>query len=160
MEYYSTIWWLSGKESACQCRNHRRCGFDSWVRESPWGRKWQPTALFLQEESHGQRSLVGCSPWGHKESETTEWLSTHACIQLFKKEILPIFNNMDGLGGHYVKWNKSEKAKYCMISLICWSQKIRLTGEYNKKRLTDEGNTLVITSGERERRRSKTHVED
>ena len=36
--------WLSGKESACQCR---RRGFDSWVRKIPWKRKWQPTPIFL-----------------------------------------------------------------------------------------------------------------
>ena len=35
-------------------------------------RKWQPTPVFLPGESHGQRSLVGCSPEGHKESEMTE----------------------------------------------------------------------------------------
>ena len=35
-------------------------------------RKWQPTPIFLPEESHGQRNLVGYSPWGHKESDTTE----------------------------------------------------------------------------------------
>ena len=35
-------------------------------------RKWQPTPVFLPGESHGQRSLVGCSPWGHTESDTTE----------------------------------------------------------------------------------------
>ena len=38
----------------------------------PWRRKWQPT--FLPGKFHGQRSLVGCSPWGHKESDTTEQL--------------------------------------------------------------------------------------
>ena len=37
-----------------------------------WRRKWQPTPVFLPGESHGQRSLVGCSPWGHAESDTTE----------------------------------------------------------------------------------------
>ena len=37
-----------------------------------WRRKWQPTPVFLPGESHGQRSLVGCSPWGHTESDTTE----------------------------------------------------------------------------------------
>jgi len=36
--------WLSGKESACQCR---RCGFDPWVGKIPWRRKWQPTLVFL-----------------------------------------------------------------------------------------------------------------
>ena len=39
-----------------------------------WRRKWQPTPVFLPGESHGQRSLVGYSPWGRKESDTTEWL--------------------------------------------------------------------------------------
>ena len=36
------------------------------------GEKWQPTLVFLPGKSHGQRSLVGCSPWGHKESDRTE----------------------------------------------------------------------------------------
>ena len=42
---------------------------------SPWRRKWQPTPVFLLGESHGQRSLEGYSPWGHKVSDTTEWLT-------------------------------------------------------------------------------------
>ena len=42
---------------------------------SLWRRKRQPTPVFLPGESHGLRSLVGCSPWGHKESDMTEWLS-------------------------------------------------------------------------------------
>ena len=36
--------------------------FHSWVRKIPWRRAWQPTAVFLPRESHGQRSLVGYSP--------------------------------------------------------------------------------------------------
>ena len=40
---------------------------------SPCRKKWQPTPVFLLGESHGQRSLVGYSPWGHKESDTTEY---------------------------------------------------------------------------------------
>ena len=47
-------------------------GFDSWLRKIPWRRKWQPTPVFLPGESHGQRSLEGHSPWGGKESDTTE----------------------------------------------------------------------------------------
>ena len=39
--------------------------------------KWQPTPVFLSGESHGQRSLVGYSSWGHKESDTTERLHFH-----------------------------------------------------------------------------------
>ena len=56
-------WWLRGKEFTCQSR---RFGLDPWVRKIPWRRKWQPTPLFLPGESHGQRSLVGCSPWNHR----------------------------------------------------------------------------------------------
>ena len=64
----------TGKESTCQSRRHR---FDPWVRKIPWRRKWQPTPVFLPGESHGQRSLAGDSPWGHKESDTTE-VTEHA----------------------------------------------------------------------------------
>ena len=49
----------------------KRCGFDPWVGKIPWRRKWQPTAVFLPGESHGQGSLVGYSPWDRKESDTT-----------------------------------------------------------------------------------------
>ena len=56
--------WLSGKESACQCRSHRRCGFYPSVVKIPWRRKWQPTPIFLPEESHGHRSLVGYGTCG------------------------------------------------------------------------------------------------
>ena len=38
----------------------------------PWRRAWQSTPVLLPEESHGQRSLAGYSPWGHKKLDTTE----------------------------------------------------------------------------------------
>ena len=62
----------TGKESAFQCRGHKRCGFSPWVSIIPWRRKWQPHPVFLPGEFHGQRSLVGYSPWGRKESDSTE----------------------------------------------------------------------------------------
>ena len=43
--------------------------------EDPWRKKWQPTPIFLPGKSYGQRSLVGYSPWGHKELDMTEWLT-------------------------------------------------------------------------------------
>ena len=58
--------WLSGKESTCQCRRHRRPEFDPLVGKISWRRKWQPTPVFLPGKSHGQRSLVVYSPWGCK----------------------------------------------------------------------------------------------
>ena len=48
-----------------------------------WRRQWHPTAVLLPGESHGQRSLVGCSPWGLEESDMTEQLHSHfslSCI--------------------------------------------------------------------------------
>ena len=60
------------------CLQCRKPGFDPWVQKIPWRRKWQPTLVFLPEESHGQRSLVGQNPWGCKELETTEWLTVTA----------------------------------------------------------------------------------
>ena len=62
----------SGKEPTCQCRRRKRCGFNPWVGKIPWRRAGQPTPLFLPGESHGQRSLVGYSPWGRAESDMTE----------------------------------------------------------------------------------------
>ena len=55
-----------------------RDAFHPWVRKIPWRRAWQPTPVFLPGESHGQRSLVGYSTRGCKESDTSE--STHACM--------------------------------------------------------------------------------
>ena len=67
----------SGKELTCQCRTHKRLGFDPWVGKIPWGRKWQPTPVSLPGESHGQKSLEGYRPRGQKESDTTE----HSTVQ-------------------------------------------------------------------------------
>ena len=49
--------WHIGRESAGQCRRHRRHKFDPWVGKIPWRRKWQPTPVSLPGKSHGQRSL-------------------------------------------------------------------------------------------------------
>ena len=65
-------WWLTGKESACQCRRGRSHRFKLWVGKIPWRRKWQPTPVFLTGKSHGQRSLVGYSPRGRVELDMTE----------------------------------------------------------------------------------------
>ena len=70
---------VSGKELACQCRRHKRWGFDPWVRKIPSRRAWQPNLVFLPGEFHGQKSLaVGVSLWGRKESDTTERLILYA----------------------------------------------------------------------------------
>ena len=48
-------------------------------KEVPWRREWLPTPVFLPAEFHGQRSLEGYSPWGHKESDTAKWLTLTFC---------------------------------------------------------------------------------
>ena len=75
-------------------RNHglilecRRPGFHPWVRKIPWRREWQPTPVFLPEEFHGQRSLAVYSPWGHKESDTTEQLThTHTRTKFHSTDV-------------------------------------------------------------------------
>ena len=45
-----------------------------------WRRQWHPTPVLLPGKSHGQRSLVGCRPWGREESDTTERLHFHFCL--------------------------------------------------------------------------------
>ena len=76
--------WLGGRESTCQCRRRGRHRFHSWVRKIPWRRKWQPSPVLLSGKSRGQRSLVGCSPWGREELDTTERLNNNNTIYSIK----------------------------------------------------------------------------
>ena len=92
----------SGEEPACQCRRHKRQGFNPCVRNISWRRKWQPTPVFLPGKSHGQRSLqfmADFSSQGHKRVRHTLvtkqeqqrpveyfWKATHI-ILCIKKEI-------------------------------------------------------------------------
>ena len=66
--------------------------WETWVWSLGWEdsleKKWQPTAVFWPGESHGQRSLVGCSPWGCKELDMTERLThTHDIIGIFRLKL-------------------------------------------------------------------------
>ena len=60
----------SGKETACQCRKHKRCRFD------PWDRKilWESTSVFMPGKFQGQKNLVGYSQEGHK-SAGPDWVT-------------------------------------------------------------------------------------
>ena len=61
---------LDEKESARSARDPG--SFSLWVQKIPWSSEWLPTLVFLPGEFHGRRSLADYSPWGHKESNTTE----------------------------------------------------------------------------------------
>ena len=82
--------WCSSEEPTCQCRRHKRCGFDPWVRKIPWKRKRQPTPVFLPGKSPRQRSLARYSPWGSKELDTSK--HTHRHVFLDVKPQLPSDN--------------------------------------------------------------------
>ena len=70
---------LSGKGSACQ---HRRHSFGSWSERSPGDGNGISTPVFLPGKSNGQRILVGYSPWGHKELDTTYQLNNNVAFCL------------------------------------------------------------------------------
>ena len=60
---------------------------ETWVRKMPWRKEWLPTPVSLPGESPGLRSLEGYSPWGLKESDTTERLThTHTASNIIYKK--------------------------------------------------------------------------
>ena len=73
----------NGKESSFQSKRSR---FKPWVRKILWRRKWQPTPAFLPGKFHGQRSLTGYSPWGHRVGY--DWVLTHAHTHWLKTLVL------------------------------------------------------------------------
>ena len=65
-------WWLSSKDSVCNVGDIRDTCLIPGLERSPGEGNGNPLQYFCPGESHGQRSLVGYSPWGHKESDMTE----------------------------------------------------------------------------------------
>ena len=81
----------SGNESAY------KAGDRGWIHGSG-RRKWQPTPVFMPEKLHGQRSLVGYSPWGHKDLDTTEQAQTRYSIA-YMYPVFFIHSSVDGHSG-------------------------------------------------------------
>ena len=72
---FTEHWWASLVAQTVKCLQCVRPRFNLWVGKISWRRKWHPTPVLLPGKSLGWRSLVGCSPWGHKESVKTEQLT-------------------------------------------------------------------------------------
>ena len=73
----------------------QRPGFNHWVGKIPWRRKWQLTLVFLPGKSHGQRNVIGYSPWGRKESDMTEHASTPVERKMFScVELRPTYSKL------------------------------------------------------------------
>ena len=62
----------SGKEPTCQCRKHKRWGFNPWVGKIPGGGHGNLLQYSCLENTYRQRNLGGYSPWGHTEEDMTE----------------------------------------------------------------------------------------
>ena len=93
LPYAGLPWWLRRQRIWLQ---GRRPGFHPSVGKIPWRREWQPTPVFLPGEFHGERNLVGYSPWDHKELNMTEWrlcvcvcvcVCVHVCSTLSRWEV-------------------------------------------------------------------------
>ena len=92
----------TGKKSSCQCRRHRRLGFDLWVGKIPWRRKRQPVFQYSWlEKSYEQRSFAGYSLWGHKELDMTK----HTCSATHSA------NLEKSLSWHYTLSNRAHVLK-------------------------------------------------
>ena len=96
-------------------------------------RQWQPTPVLLPGKSHGQRGLVGCSPWGHKESDTTERLHFHfslSCIGEGNGNLLSVLvwripgtgepGGLPSMGSHRVRHDWSNLAAAAAACLLPW----------------------------------------
>ena len=99
----------SGEESACQHRSRKSRGFDPWIRKIPWRVKWKLTPVFLPG-IHGQRSLVGYSPWNCKELDMTEHAHTHRTKGEIMNRIKVTFKTYE----------------HCMYKLMGCHQKLQL----------------------------------
>ena len=67
-----SLWASLGLSLERICLQCRRTQFDSWVGKISWRRAWRPTAVFLPGESPWMEEPGGCSPWGHRDLDTTE----------------------------------------------------------------------------------------
>ena len=128
----------SSKEPTCQCRRCKRRGFDPWVGKIPWRRAWQPTPVFLPGEFHGQRNLAGYSPWGHKESDTSE-TTTCTCTGYYSylEIFLKIFtkSRVSGRWGLCLSWAPPQLALCFVLEVVsCIRQCVR---HYSKNFMQD-----------------------
>ena len=78
-------------------------------------RQWQPTPVLLPGKSHGWRSLAGCSPWGRKESDTTEWLHFHFSLSWIGE------GNGNQLQYSYLKSPRDGGAWCAAVYRVAWS---------------------------------------
>ena len=137
--HFGLPWWLSGKESAC---NAGDLGLIPGLGRSLGRGHDSPLQFSCLENLHGQRSLVGYSPWGRKESDTTEWLSTTRFIlhdgeqrflwvasnalncRLHQRKFFLHTNSCDGMGGARWYWDILDDVSFLLHVLSFLSTKL------------------------------------
>ena len=118
----------------CQCKRYKRRKCNPWVRKILWGRKWQPTPVFLPGESHGQRSLMGYSLWGlrvgHNWSDLAH-IDWHACSLSSRRK-----SHSPGSSNPQMTFNSSASLHWAprLLSVsnnsfqnVLWSEKLKDT---------------------------------
>ena len=94
-----------------QCRRSRS---NPWVGKISWRSEWLPIPVFLPREFQGQKSLVGYSPWGCKESDMTEWLLLHFRVSCWE--------NIPQISHRFLILKKISKTESLMLSIkLCLS---------------------------------------
>ena len=76
--FYGFPRWHSDKEIYLSVQEMQETWVQFLGQKNPWSRKWQPGPVFLPGKFHGQGNLVGYSPWGRKEWDTTKHACTHS----------------------------------------------------------------------------------
>ena len=113
------------KESPYQCRRCRGHGFVPWVVKMPWSRKWLSTSVFLPGKFHGQRSLVGYSPWSCKEFNVAEHTHTHTHTHTYTHT----HTNITWYMGLFCLCARGLYPSFQVNSYYCIPQPVKGTGE-------------------------------
>ena len=92
---------LDGKESACQCKRCRRCGFDPWVKKNPWRREWLPSPVFCLE-NHMDRGAWQATVPGFAESDITEQALRIIPVRMMVREESPREGSVEKQKGHHL----------------------------------------------------------
>ena len=123
-----------------------------------WRRQWQPTPVLLPGNSHGRRSLVGCSPWSREESDMTERLPFH--FHALEKEMAPHSSilawriprteepgRLPSTGWHRVRpdWSDLAAARHCLPSALSLPHKY--TVEFSRGSMTCD-DVMALTANE------------